>query len=82
MIVYVLIIDHRHGRNVSIHETDVDANVEVANFAREWWETETSGYGGESAIMPSDPGQLVSEYFDASGEIWSVEECETPWLAK
>jgi hypothetical protein len=72
--VYVLIIDHKHGRDVSVHETDVDANIQVEHFARDWWSTD-----GPDEPMPEDnPGDLISRYFDASGESWDVEECDFP----
>jgi hypothetical protein len=84
--VYVLIIEHRHGRNVSVHYSDEEASIEVAAYCRDWWDREVSvrkhGFTSEDTPtepMPDDPGQLIAQYFEAADdESWSVEECDFP----
>lgn len=60
MIVYTLMIEHRHGYNLSVHETDVDANLALAAYCRQEWNSEVF-----DKPMPTDSGQLIAAYFDA-----------------
>jgi hypothetical protein len=72
--IYVLIIDHPKGRHVTAHETDLAANDHVLAYCKSNW----SFACGMDAVMPDDPGQLTSRYFDACADSWSVEEIEFP----
>ena len=81
MKLYVLTIDHKHGRDVSVHQTDLDANEHVLAYCKDWWTKEL----GADVPMPEDPGQLIAQYFAvvqtrANFESWSVEECDVDWL--
>jgi hypothetical protein len=74
--LYILIIEHRYGRTVSAHPTDLDANDAAAAYCREEWAREMG-----DKPMPDDPGELICDYFDGSmGESWAVEDLDVPWL--
>jgi hypothetical protein len=72
--VWVLVIDHKHGTNVSTHPSRADLDAALYNYCDEWWDRE---FGAET--RPADD-KLVSRYWDKmneSGEEWHViEECE------
>ena len=72
-IVHVLIIEHKHGRDVSVHETDQDALDTVLAYCEQWWSHEFS------EPMPQE--NVVLEYFanmrDRDGEEnFEIAECE------
>ena len=70
MKIFVLIIEHSHGRNTSVHRTDVEANEEVEYYCRGEWQKEI-----RDEPMPEDQGQLIAEYFERV-ESESFEICE------
>ena len=73
MKVWVLIIDHKHGTDASVHVSRPAANKALFDYCNEWWPHEFEG-----SKPPDD--ELVSEYWDHMsnrGEEWHcIEECE------
>lgn len=68
-IIQVLIIDHRHGRNVSLHRTIEAASAELLQYVNEWWDHE----------FPNTPKPAGSEAIDAyfekhAQEFYSIEQ--------
>ena len=41
--VYVLVIDHRHGSDVSVYATQEAAAASIEAYCREWWAQEVRG---------------------------------------
>jgi hypothetical protein len=72
--IYVLIIDYPKGRHVTAHETDVDANGAVLAYCKSNWAFAC----GMDAVMPQEPGDIISLYFDACEDRSAVEEVEFP----
>lgn len=72
--VYVLQIDHRHGEDVSVHESEQGARAAAANWAREYWD-EVAGLSDVPDETPSDDEDAISIYFDAhEREFYSITE--------
>jgi hypothetical protein len=74
MKIYALIIDYPKGRHVTVQQTDVDANEEVLAYYKSNWAFAC----GMDAVMPQEPGDLISRYFEACEDRWEVEEVELP----
>ena len=64
MKVYVLHISHRHGDDIHVHTTDTSANIDLARYCEEWWEKEVLDEEGNPLPMPSEPGDVISIYFE------------------
>lgn len=64
--VFVLVISHKHGEDVSVHRTNEGAMEELYQFVQEWWESRMEG------PLPSDKADAISAYFtemsDGCGE--------------
>lgn len=76
MKLFTLAIGHRHGTDITIHPTDEDANLALAEYVREWWDREQCG------PMPDDPDQMISDYFQTTDEYSEISEHDLPWLAQ
>ena len=57
--VWVLIIEHAYGRNVSTHRSEAAAVNACAEYAREWWSKERI-----PGKKPKDPQTLIDRYFE------------------
>jgi hypothetical protein len=72
--VWVLIVDHKHGTNVTAHPTREAAESANRDYCDEWWDRE---FGAET--RPSGD-QIAAEYWrrmSERGEEWHlIEECE------
>ncbi len=79
MTVYVLIITHKYGENVSTHSTSKLAQSELYEFVEEWW-----GDCGDMHDLPETPPkdhkQAIDAYFKhqmehtSSPESYAIEE--------
>jgi hypothetical protein len=74
MKVYVLVIDHKHGTDVSAYATEEKLNAALFAYCDQWWDRE---YGSEDR-PPNN--KLVTTYWERmsiDGDEWHViEECE------
>lgn len=75
MKVWVFVVDHRHGTNVSVHPSKEAADAANQSYCDEWFENE---FGSET--KPPLGHELASRYWDLQsdrGEEWHmIEECE------
>lgn len=77
--IYVLVIDHRQGHDVTVHARQQDAEAAAAGYARAHWE-EIAWQAG----IPDSPGGLedimaIRLYFDAlPGESCSISPAALP----
>jgi hypothetical protein len=63
--VWVLSIDHRHGTNVYVHETEPGAKDSLVDYVRENWEDEVGrGFSELDAEPPADDQEAIDAYFD------------------
>lgn len=60
MTVEVLIINHRHGYDVSVHETEDLAVKELASYCRDWWEDFCT------EDQPKSNDDIIEAYFEAA----------------
>lgn len=76
--VFVFLVRHGHGHDISVHETDLGARVALETYAREWWNKEMPrDTAGHPPPMPADPENLVAAYFKTvKGETWAIEKHE------
>lgn len=64
--VWVLIVDHRHGTNISVHATHEHAVRSLGDYcAAEWDDGLTEQYGELESLAQVD---LIEAYFDAWGQ--------------
>jgi hypothetical protein len=71
MNVWVLIIDHREGRTVTVHTTQALAERALNDWCDEWWESELG-----KMTRPAD-GDLIAAYFDmVQDESADIEICK------
>lgn len=55
-----LVIEHRHGTDVTVHRTREGALAKVDQFVADWWADEV----GEDEPMPEDPAVARQTYFE------------------
>lgn len=68
----VLLIDHKHGVNVTVHWTHEQAKAALLAYVADWWEQETG-----TVVMPHDPDEAIEEYFAAAtDEDWRILDAE------
>jgi hypothetical protein len=67
--VWVVIIEHREGQDVTAHQTMQGARDYLAAYCAEWWKDVND------APPPSDPGELIFAYFEACSEKRSITCC-------
>lgn len=56
--VYVLLITHRFGTDVTVHTTRRAARDDLHAYVQEEWERELGG------TMPVDPDEAIARYFE------------------
>lgn len=56
-----LVIEHRHGTDVTVHRSREGALAKVDQFVADWWDTEM----GEDEPMPEDPAAARQTYFES-----------------
>lgn len=69
--VWVLIIDHQHGTDISVHASCQDARQALyAYCAQQWDDGLTKQYGALSKLSLE---AAIDAYFDAWGMAWDYE---------
>jgi hypothetical protein len=63
-VVWVLSISHRHGEDISVHQTDKGANAALAAYCAEYWDE--CDQNGEDHDKPDDIDDLITQYFDGT----------------
>lgn len=74
MTVWILLIDHRHGRDMFVFDDQEKAHDALAAYCRAWWEDEI---GDEAA--PEDDGEIISQYFavmNERDEFYEIDQCD------
>lgn len=61
--VHVVIYEHRHGQDVTVHATPEGAERRKVGLAREYWD-EVAGRDGCPETAPEDDAEAVGLYFD------------------
>jgi hypothetical protein len=61
MIIHLLVIDHRHGRDYWVFTTEEAACAQLDAYVQDWWEKEM-----DEAPMPDDPDERSEQYFDCN----------------
>jgi len=70
--VFVLVITHRHGVNVSVHASEGAAITTLHDYARSWWHEPCAGVPPDAGT----PQAVIDTYFDAVADEWySLTEC-------
>ena len=73
--VYVVIIEHKSwAKTLSVHDTDIDANEHLLDYCKEHWSQE---YATKDLALPDEPGDIISWYFEKTGESGGVEEADS-----
>jgi hypothetical protein len=67
--VFVLVIEHREGQDITVHQTDAGAKDYLAAYCREWWSESSDD------PMPGILDDLIASYFEGSNERWSITQC-------
>lgn len=72
--VYVLVISHRHGDNVTVHTTEEGAHGELAAYCDERW---NSWEHPTTATKPEDNQELIDGYFEtvSGDESYEIHFC-------
>lgn len=68
--VWILTIDHRHGRDISVNETEEGALAACAEYGRQWW-SELVGRNDDVELPeepPTDNVEAIKLYFDTVGD--------------
>jgi DNA-binding winged helix-turn-helix (wHTH) protein len=77
LMVWVLMIEHKHGGGVSLHMTRHGAEHAAAEYAREWWGDRPEGAPEQP---PDNDGECHSAYFDTHMEEYcTIQECPVQW---
>jgi hypothetical protein len=67
-MVWVLVINHRHGTDIDVFATEDLARESLLEYVTDWW----SEVGG---TQPTSPYQAVDRYFQTvDGEWYELEE--------
>ncbi len=63
--MFVAIIEHKHGHNVYVHTSEFGAIRAVADYCREWYESEV-GISPAEYIEVDEPTdqQVIDTYFE------------------
>ena len=72
-IVWVLTIEHRHGHDTSVHQSEDGARNWLAEYVREWW---NDGGWLDDEQPPEDDSEAIDLYFEKVGdEYYSLDQC-------
>ena len=72
--VWVLIIEHRHGTEVTTHKTDTGAWAQLAAYVNDWWVDEMP-----NVTKPDNNDEAIDTYFGENGardEYYSIQPTE------
>jgi hypothetical protein len=65
--VWVLVFEHGHGTDASVHATEASARHWLFGYVTEWWSNELDG-----DAMPADPETAITAYFDRVAESYTL----------
>jgi hypothetical protein len=65
--MFVVVINHREGMDVTVHQSHTGARDYLADYCREWWYSDDP--------PPDDPEEAIIQYFENNDEYWSIQEC-------
>lgn len=75
MNVWVLVIEHDHGLNVSAHADEQHARDALAAYVEQWWDHEVDGDDWEDDAMPAERDKAIEAYFEiVEGESYLLQE--------
>ena len=63
MEVWFLLINHRHGVDITIHATQDSAYAGLVQYCRDEWENEFAD-ANPPATPPEDDDELIDQYFE------------------
>jgi hypothetical protein len=73
--VWVLVISHRHGNDITVHRTKEEADGALYLYCVQWWDEYMVNANGSVKKMPKNPDVVVERYFEAAeGESYECEE--------
>lgn len=75
--VTVLVYDHKHGRDLSVHASHADGYAAVVGIARRWWKDRADRSAPEDHAALSDEA-VVDAYFE--GHEREFYDLETVWV--
>jgi hypothetical protein len=73
--VFVLVIEHRHGNNITAHRTEDGARAWVRSYVGDWWDQEINGGKDEAdaLLIPEDDAEAIRHYFEnVEGEFYEI----------
>lgn len=68
--VFVLVIEHRHGFDVTAHRTQDGALDTVHGYVAQWWDQEINGGRADKTPMPADRDEAIRDYFEMVEGEW------------
>lgn len=72
--LWLLAVEHRHGRDESVHASEEDARNTLHAYVEEWWDREV-----RDAPIPPDRDRAIDAYFEAvDNEFHSITELPVP----
>jgi hypothetical protein len=78
MQVWILVISHRYGDDITAYGTQELAWATLVDYVRDWWDHETKGRDfdeGEDPSCPEDDTEAVEQYFNlVDDEFYSIQE--------
>jgi hypothetical protein len=66
-MVFVVVISHREGMDVTVHQSHTKARDYLADYCRERWSSDDP--------PPDDPEEAIIHYFEDKDEYWTIREC-------
>lgn len=68
---FALSIEHRHGRNVSVHPAEEEARAQLLEYVQQWWEAEI-----HDVDLPENPEEAIEDYFErVPDEFYTIDPC-------
>jgi len=67
--VWVLVLEHRDGQDVTVHQTEAGARDYLLAYCQEFWREVSD------APFPLEEEEGVAEYFQASTDRYSINHC-------
>lgn len=65
--LWVLVIEHRHGTDTSVHRSEEAARQALYGFVDQWWGQELP-----ARPVPGDAAEAIHEYFDLTDESYTL----------
>jgi len=61
--VWVLLLNHKHGTDYSVHDSEKSAMMALADYCREWWD-EAMERRDDERLAPDADNEVIAEYFE------------------